>query len=155
MDARELFDRFHGELIGRRISFVRLACNSLLLYVECRPGDARGFTFWFEPTWHVIAPEGVVAGSRQAQGERDDGPTEADLDRVSGPICDRLIGRAVTAVHVDPRSYDLSVIVAGDCHVKTFASDPEDDHSWHIRENSTGLSLYASPSGMRAHAGEP
>ena len=154
MDAQELFDRFHGELIGRRISFVRLACNSLLLYVECRPGDAHGLTFWFEPTWHVTAPEGVVAGSRQAQGEGDDGPTDAELGRVYAPICDKLIDRAITAIQVDPRSCDLSVIVAGDRHVRTFASDPEDDHSWHIRENSTGLSLYASPAGMRAHVGK-
>jgi hypothetical protein len=51
MDAVEQFESFRRELIGRSITFVRLACNSLLLYVECEPGDGRGLTLWLEPTW--------------------------------------------------------------------------------------------------------
>jgi hypothetical protein len=154
VDADDLFKRFRRELIGRNITFVRLACNSLLLYVESRPGDGQGLTFWLEPTWHISAPEGVIAGSRQAQGEGDDGPTEAELDRVSRPICEKLIDRTITEIQIDQRSRDLTVTVADAYHVRTFASHPEDDHLWHIRENSTGLTLYASTVGWRVRVGK-
>ncbi len=153
MDADELFERFHSELIGRNISCVRLACNSLLLYVDCQPGDGQGLTLWLEPTWHVSAPEGVIAGSRQAQGEGDAGPTETELDRVSSPICEKLIDRTITEIQIDKRSRDLTVTVAGVFYVRTFASDSQDDHLWHIRENSTGLALYASTVGWRVCVG--
>jgi hypothetical protein len=51
--AIQQFENFRHELIGSRITFVRLACNSLLLYVECEPGDGCGLTFWLEPPWRV------------------------------------------------------------------------------------------------------
>jgi len=149
MNADDLFQRFHGELIGRPITYVRLACNSLLLYVDCEPGDGQGLTLWFEPPWHVSTPAGVIAGSRQAQVQGDDGPTEAELDRVSGPIADALLGQLITSVEVDPRSRDLLVAVANTFYVRTFVSDPEDDHLWHIRENATGLKLVASHADWR------
>ena len=154
MDAEELFKRFHRELIGRNISFVRLASNSLLLYVECKPGDGQGLTLWFEPTWHISAPEGVIAGSRQAQGEGDQGATKAELDRVSKPIREKLIDRTITDIQLDQRSRDLTVTVAGAYDIRTFAADPEDDHLWHIRENSTELTLYASAVGLRVRIGK-
>ncbi len=148
MDAVQQFENFHHELIGGRITFVRLACDSLLLYVECKPGDGRGLTLWLEPPWHVSTPQRVVAGSRQAQGEGDDGPTEEELDRVSEPICLAILDRPIAEIHVDERSRALAVTVEGGNCVRTFVSDPDDDHTWHISENATGLKVYASPSGL-------
>jgi hypothetical protein len=154
MDAVEQFESFRRELIGRSITFARLACNSLLLYVECEPGDGRGLTLWLEPTWHVSTPEGVAAGSRQAQGQGDDGPTKEELEKVSEPICAALLNRPITLIQVDERSRDLAVTVEGGNCVRTFVSDPCDDHIWHIRDNSKGLKVYASPSGMEIRTGE-
>jgi hypothetical protein len=155
VNADQQLERLRAELIGRTITFVRLACNSLLLYVECEPGDGRGLTLWLEPTWHVSTPAGVVAGSRQAQGAGDDGPTEGELNAVSGPICEALLGRQITSIRVDDRSRDLAITVVGENYARTFASDPDDDHSWHIRENETGLKVYASPSALEIHMGKP
>jgi hypothetical protein len=155
VNADEQLERFRGELIGRSISFVRLACNTLLLYVECEPGDGRGLTLWLEPTWHVSTPTGVVAGSRQAQGEGDDGPTQEEMGAVSGVICEALLNRQITSIRIDDRSRDLAITVVGEIYVRTFASDPDDDHSWHIRENATGLKVYASPSALEIHTGKP
>src|SRR4051812_36541933 len=126
MDAVQQFEEFRHELIGSRITFVRLAGNSLLLYVECEPGDRRGLTLWLEPTWHVPTPEKVVAGSRQAQGECHDWPTEEELNRVSEPIRLAIFDRPIAEPHVDERSHALAVTVEGGNCVRTFVSDPDD-----------------------------
>jgi hypothetical protein len=122
VDAVQQFENFRNELIGRRITFVRLACNSLLLYVECEPGDGRGHTLWLEPTWHVSTPEGVVAGSRQAQGEGDDGATDEELDRVREPICSAILDRPIAEIHVDERSRALAVTVEGGNCIRTVSA---------------------------------
>jgi hypothetical protein len=147
----EHFQHLRLEIIGRRITFVRLVCNMLLLYLDCEPGDGQGWTFWFNPPWHLSSPEGLITGSGQAEGARDDGPTEEELARVSGPICKKLLGRPITDIQVDRRTRDLTLTVAGIDDVRTFASDPEVDHLWHLRENTTGLTLYAANSGLSIH----
>lgn len=153
MDAVQQFEVLRRDLIGRTITFVRLACNSLLLYVECEPGDKRGLTFWLEPTWHVVTPAGVVAGSRQAQGTGEDGPTKEELDAINKRICDALLDRPIREIRVDTRSQDLEVTVEGENSFRTFVSDPDDDYTWHIRENLTSLQVCASPSGLVCREG--
>lgn len=82
MDAEVLFTELRHLLIGRPIQFWRLAANSLLLYSDCEPGQARGYVIWGEPTWHFSAPEGVLVGSRQVHGEGDDGAFLEELRRI-------------------------------------------------------------------------
>ncbi|WP_435021544.1 hypothetical protein TA3x_002431 [Tundrisphaera sp. TA3] len=147
MDGDELFRRMRDEVIGRPISFVRLVCDILLLYVDCDPGDGRGLTFWLNPPWEVSSPEGVVADSSQARSEDEEGPTEEQLGRVSTPIRGELLGRPITELQVDRRTRSMTMNVAGGHVVRVLASDPEDDHLWHLRENATGLTLYASTRG--------
>jgi hypothetical protein len=154
VNGDELFQRLRGELIGRRISFVRLACDMLLLYVDCEPGDGQGLTFWLNPPWEVSSPEGVVADSRQAQGEDDGGLTEAEFNHVSRPISEKLIDRPITEVGVDRRTRELTVTVAGEHDIKALASALGDDHLWHLRENATRLTLYASTAGWKVRVGK-
>ena len=68
-NAERLFQEHRERLIGRPVTFTRLAANSLLVYIDGEPGSGTGLTFWFEPTWHLLGPAGVLLGSRQAQTE--------------------------------------------------------------------------------------
>jgi hypothetical protein len=154
MNADDLLERFRHEIIGRNISFVRLALNSLLLYVECEPDDEHGYILWLEPTWHVSTPKGIVAGSRQAQGAGDNGPTAEELGKVGGAIREVLLNQQITVFQVDERSRDLALTVANENYARTFVADPNDDHIWHIKENSTGLKIYASSSGLEIYGAE-
>ena len=67
MEAETYFNHLRANLVNHKVSYTRLAANSLLIYVECEPGDKKGVTIWFEPTWHFCGVEGVLIGSRQAQ----------------------------------------------------------------------------------------
>lgn len=150
MDARRLLWDFQQALLGRPVTFTRLAANSLILYVDCQPDDKRGFAIWLEPPWHVSSPDRVLAGSRQAQGKGEQGATKEELDEVAAPL-KALNGLPVTAIEVDPRTNDLTLTVGGEFLVKTFVSDPTDDHSWHIRDKEKLLSVYSSPGGLEIH----
>ena len=154
MDPIRLFKRFRRRLIGGEVTFIRLACNSLLIYIDCKPGDGRGLTLWLEPPWHATTPEKVVAGSRQAQGEGEEGATMEQLDRVWDSLAPALLNRPIESIRINVRSQDLIVTVEGGHRVRTFVSNPEDDHTWHIRDNTTGLSVYGSPAGLEVHRGE-
>jgi hypothetical protein len=146
MEAKEYLEHLRGSLEGHVVEYTRLAANSLLIYVECEPGDKKGITIWFEPTWHLCGAEGVLLGSRQAQ--MDDAPEDEEaFHRVVEPL--RVLeGKKLESVVVEPRTFDLHLFIEGDYWVKTFVADPTDEESWHIRENATGQRLKGSPKGI-------
>jgi hypothetical protein len=92
-------DRFlieiRGDIVGRAITYRRLAANSLLLYVDSDPDDPTGYIIWFEPTWHVSSPKGVLIGSCQAQVE-----TKEELSEAGKPL-DQLVGHRIEWIVVD------------------------------------------------------
>ncbi len=134
---------FRHRLIGRPVKFVRLAANSLLVYVDSEPGSATGLTFWFEPTWHLVGPTGVLLGSRQAQVEDPDARSKlSDLTA-------NLFEKKVEELSVVPLTHDLHVFFEGSYSIKTFVSDPVDNESWHIRDNKTKHRLVGCAAGLR------
>jgi hypothetical protein len=146
MEPQSYVEHLRNGLEGHRISFMRLAANSLLIYVECEPGDKQGVTIWFEPTWHFAGPGGVLVGSRQAQMDDNPGDEEA-FDRVAEPL--RVLeGKLIQSVVIEPITYDLHVRIDVGYWIKTFVSDPNDDESWHIRENASGRILKGFPKGL-------
>jgi hypothetical protein len=134
---------FRQRLIGHAVTFVRLAANSLLVYIDSEPGSGTGLTFWLEPTWHLLGPEGVAVGSRQAQVE--DVVEHSKLSDLTAV----LSGKRVEDVSVLPLTHDLRVSFEGPYVVETFVSDPTDDESWHIRDNKTKDRLVGCSAGIR------
>jgi hypothetical protein len=146
----QFFADLRGQLLGRKVSYRRLAADSLLLYIDCEPGDGRGFTLWFEPIWHFRGPEGVLVGSSQVAEASE---AEGAMAAVAEPM-DLLSGRAIADVLVEAGTFDLSVEFEGGYRVKTFVSDPTARESWHIRENATGARLDGSPRGLAVVPGD-
>ncbi len=144
MDPRLLFETLKVQLAGRRVTYRRLACDSLLLYLECEPGDGTGVTLWFEPIWHLCGQGGVLVGSMQIAHESD---SEEKMDAVSEPM-HVLEGQRVESLSYDSRTFDLTVTFEGDCSIKTFVSDATSEESWHIRDNTTCVRLKGSPKGL-------
>ena len=133
-------------MIGRRVTFVRLACNSLLVYLECEPGDDRGHVVWLEPTWSLSSPDALVVGSRQAQV--DEGPNGAeDLARVGDLIRGRLLGRRLESVRLEAPTFDIDLTFEGGYRLRTFAADAGDEDNWHVTVLK-GDSVYGAPSGL-------
>jgi hypothetical protein len=147
MDAAALFADLRRLLIGRPVQFFRLAANTLLLYIDCEPGQDKGYVIWVEPTWHFSGPEGVLVGSRQAQGEGDSGASAEELRRIGAPL-NRLLRLPVTRLDRDERTGDLTVEVGGELLIRTFVSDPSDDDLWSIRDRDRGIEVRGTTKGL-------
>ncbi|HEX6899725.1 MAG TPA: hypothetical protein VF789_08430 [Thermoanaerobaculia bacterium] len=143
MDLDSFFDDLRRRVLGRPVTFRRLAANTLLIYIDNEPGDGTGVTFWINPVWHVREPGQVLAGSRQAQVD-----DEEEFYRL-GERLDVLLGLTVQDVTIEPGTFDLTLALSGGYLVKTFVAQAARDESWHIRDNTTGSRLSGSPQGLR------
>ena len=144
-ESGRLFEEIRGRILGSTVSHRRLACDSLLLYLDCEPGDGGGITIWFEPIWHLRGPYGVLLGSMQVAAAC--GAEDAMAAVADGPLAP-LLGRSIEGVAIDPLTFDLSISVDGGYNICTFVADAAVDESWHIRENATGIRLRGSPGGL-------
>lgn len=148
MEPEGYFALLRDRLIGRRVTDRQLAGNSLSLWIDKVPGDGPiGWTIWLEPTWHVVGPARVLAGSMQAQDEDDDGGWKAVATAL-----DELVGLTIEEVAVEPVTGDLTVLLSGGVRVRTFASDPREADHWRIKDYATAESLHGSPNGMNHEA---
>jgi hypothetical protein len=140
MEADKLFFEMRESLNGHTVRYTRLAADSLILYVECEPGDKQGWTLWLDPPWHISAPHRLLLGSRQTQGETDETwPTKEELNRISGKFHD-LRGHPIYSLEVDPRSRDLIITLSQEHQVRTLATAPNRD-LWHVRDNGRDLNV--------------
>ena len=103
--------------------------------------------FWFEPTWNLQAPDGVLTGSRQAQHDESAADPDAGF-KAAAKALDILIGRRVDYVECDLVTGDLRMGLEGKLKIQTFVSDPTSEELWHIRDHSVGIFLRGSPRGM-------
>ena len=149
MDAGALFADLRRLLIGRPIQFFRLAANTLLLYIDCEPGQDGGYVIWVEPTWHFSDTKGVLVGSRQAQGEGEAGASTEELRQIGEPL-NRLLRLPVTRLDRDERTGDLTVEVGGRLLIRTFVSDPSDDDLWSIRDRNRGVEVRGTTRSLEA-----
>jgi hypothetical protein len=132
-------------LVGRRVTDRQLAGNSFSIWFDTEEGSDTGWSVWLEPTWHLVGPDGVIAGSRQAQDEEEETGWKAVTDAI-----DILIGHVLEAIDIDPRTGDLVLTFSGGLVARTFVSDPREDYIWRVREFSSdryvvGAARQASP----------
>jgi hypothetical protein len=145
-EPRRLFEELKGRILGSKVSYRRLACDFLLLYLDCVPGDESGITLWFDPIWHLRGHDRVLLGSMQVAAACDS--EEAMAAVAHGPLLAPLLGRSIEGVAIASLTCDLSVFLEGGYSVCTFVADTSVDESWHIRENATGTRLKGSPGGL-------
>jgi hypothetical protein len=151
MEIEAFITYLRHSLPGQSIRHFRYAANSLMVYLGCTPEDLGckvddpGFIVWLEPTWHVCSFEDVIVGSREAQTDPEEG--EPNWDKLI-ELLNPLLGKRIEAVITDFRTNDLGLIIESGYLIRTFVSDAQDDHIWHIDDKSRRLALYADPHGL-------
>ena len=128
------------QIVGQQVTDRQLAANSLSIWIATAAGEAVGYTIWLEPSWHVLGPAGIIAGSRQAQDEEEPSGWAAVSDAI-----DQLVGRRVEALEVDARTGDLTVRLSGGYLARTFVSDPRDSRHWWITDRAGTRRVVGSP----------
>lgn len=86
-------DEFIQRVTGQAVTFRRLAGNTLILYLNCNPGDNHGYSVWIEPTWHFSNTTEVLVGSRQAQVD-----DKQELDEI-GQLMDGLDKAEIKSIY--------------------------------------------------------
>ncbi|NHN34654.1 hypothetical protein [Paenibacillus agricola] len=124
----------------KQVSFVRLAGNSLIIYLECLPGETDiGASIWLEPTWHFRSLNKVITGSRQAQ--TDDKEEHEVLSQKLG----NMVMKRVKCINIENGSNDLTLELDDGFSVKTFVSDPTDEESWHVLDHEQKVKIIGNP----------
>jgi len=147
MTAEALLADFRARLLGGTVRRRGLAGNSLLVYVDCTPGDGTGLTLWFEPTWNLRDASRVLTGSRQADHDPDANNPDAGF-HIAADAIDVLVGRTVLALDVHTITGDLTVTFDEGLTLTTFVSDPSTEELWHIRDNETRQRLECTGHGL-------
>jgi len=135
-DRQEIISPLVGTVVAGR----HLAASSVSIDLHSPSNPSQRWTVWFEPTWHLVGPEGLLTGSRQAQDDESSSGFEA-----ASKALDIIVGLEVVAIENDPRTGDLIVELSGGYSLRTFAVDPRDDMLWSIRVWSTGQELVGRP----------
>jgi hypothetical protein len=140
MNPEEAFEQICAHARNQLVTDRQLAANSLSVWIATRKEEATGYTIWFEPSWHVVGPKGVVAGSRQAQDDEEPTGWQAVSDAI-----DTLVGRTVEDLHRDLVTGDLELVLSDGLRVRSFVTDPRDGFLWRVRDLATGLRINGSP----------
>ena len=127
-----------NEIIGLKVKKTRLAANSLIIYIECEPGDKKGYSIWLEPTWH-LTEEKVLLGSRQLQTDND------ELFHKFAKILNKIHNLKIINISIIENSNDINILLEKNYSIKTFVADPTDPEIWHITDIKNKLKVYVSP----------
>lgn len=147
MSPETFFAYLQSQIVGRKVTYRRLAGNSLLIYIDCEPGDKSGFIIWLEPTWNFVGPESVLTGSRQAQHNSDEEDPDAGF-RHAGEMMNSALHRTVEGITIEPITRSLILSLSEGYTIRTFVSDPTSIEDWYIQEKATEHALEATSKGI-------
>lgn len=148
MDPQTTFGTFRERMLGRAIAFKRLFLYTLQMYLEPEPGSELGLEIWCEPSWQLVGPDGVIAGSGTIDFDTEAEDPDA-IQRMVSKATDVLQGCRVEDIAVDARTFELEVELSGGFAVRTFVSDPTEPRQWVLHDPAAKMMLHGTPTGLR------
>lgn len=149
------FEELNAELqrlVGEKVSFVRVAANSIIIYFFGEPGDDSVISVFIDPTWRFQSRGKVITGSYDLQiGESDFESKEEyqrEFERLAS-LPSSLEGSKLERVEIDFESSDISMKFSDDQGVRNFANSAFDDKDWTYRNAAQGITAYVSPLGIK------
>ena len=147
----QVWETLRARVEGSAISDRQLAGNSISLWVDMTPGEQQaGRTIWLDPSWSIVGPSGVLAGSMQAQDEDDDSGWIA----VSNTL-DTLVGKTIKRAEIEPITGDLILRLDGGVIIRTHATDPRETRHWRIKDYEKHVWVSGSSHGLSAGVIDP
>ena len=138
-------------LVGERVSFVRIVCNSIIIYFRGEPGDSVVSVF-IDPSWRIQRHGKVIVGSYDLQIDEADFESkeeyQQEYERIAA-LSDGLQGSTLEAVGIDSEASDLEMKFSDDQVVRNFANSAFDDKAWTYRNVAKGIAVVVSVFGIR------
>lgn len=119
-------------LIGREVSFRRIAGNTIILYFGGEPGDDAVTTLRIDPSWRYFNLGKWLLGSGDLPWEKDENESEDEFSTRFNEICDvcaPLVHSIVESVSLAPNSSDIEINFSGNQRLVSFAGYT-DEEGW-------------------------
>ncbi len=140
------------KLVGEKVSFVRVAANSIIIYFFGAPGDDSVISVFIDPTWRFQRQGKVVIGSYDLQIDESDFTSKEEYQREFhrlSSLPSSLEGSKLESVEIDFESSDISMKFSGGQVLRNFANSAFDDKDWTYHNAPKGIRAYVSPLGIR------
>lgn len=141
------FEELNAELqklVGERVSFVRIVCNSIIIYFHGEPGDSAVVSVFIDPTWRLQHHGKVIVGSYDLQIDEADFESkeeyQEEYERIVA-LTDGVEGSTLEGVGIDSESSDLLMKFSDHQVVRNFANSGFDDKAWTYRNVAQRLSV--------------
>jgi hypothetical protein len=138
-------------IVGERVSFVRIVCNSIIIYFRGEPGDSVVSVF-IDPSWRIQRHGKVIVGSYDLQIDEADFESkegyQQEYERIAA-LSDGLQGSTLEAVGIDSEASDLEMKFSDHQVVRNFANSAFDDKAWTYRNVAKGIAVVVSVFGVR------
>lgn len=149
------FEELNAELqklVGEKVSFVRVAANSIIIYFFGEPGDCNVVSVFIDPTWRFQRHGKVIVGSYDLQVDESDFESkeeyQKEFERLAS-LPSSLEGAKLESVEIDFESSDISMKFSDGQAMRNFANSAFDDKDWTYRNVAQGITAYVSPSGIK------
>jgi len=140
------------KLVGERVSFVRIVCNSIIIYFRGEPADGGVVSVFIDPSWRFQHHGKVIIGSYDLQIEEADFASkqeyQKEYERIAA-LTDGLQGSNLEAVRIDSETSDVEMKFSDDRVVRNFANSALDDKAWTYRNVAKGIAVVVSVFGVR------
>lgn len=113
------------ELVSERVSFIRIVCNSIIIYFHGEPGDSTVVSVFIDPSWRLQHHGKVIVGSYDLQIEEADFESkeeyEDEYERIAA-LTYGLKGSILEAIWIDSESSDVLMKFSDHQVVRNFAN---------------------------------
>ncbi|HQY23291.1 MAG TPA: hypothetical protein PLL45_00325 [Thermoflexales bacterium] len=152
MNIEELYDALK-RLIGKSLTFKRIAANSIILYFDGEPGDDTVRSIWLEPPWRYEVSGRVVIGSSDLWLHESDFSSKEEMDAEWTRRCrltDTVNDSPLEVVLIDSVSNDVMLRFAGGKVMRNFSNSGLHDIAWTFRDRTQKLLVEVSSKQVEA-----
>ena len=146
MNITEVFDALN-RLIGKSLTFKRVAANSIILYFDGEPGDDAVRSIWLEPPWRYEIDDRVIIGSSYLWLHESDFQSKEEMDSEWNRRCrmtDSVNDNPLETVSIDLVSNDMMLRFVGGKVMRNFSNSGLHDIAWTYRDRTQKLVVEVS-----------
>lgn len=141
-------------LIGKAVSFKRIAGNSIILYFGGDPGDANIQTLWIDPYWAYECGKKLIVSSEDFPWEKEAHQTDEEFKAMFERVCaksDGLIKSEIVNIEIQHPSNNISLIFDNDQVIRNSINlDEIDAPGWIYSDRLKDLQISAYFSRLEA-----
>jgi len=132
-------------LIGKTVTFKRIAGNTIILYFDGRPGELNVKSLWIDPPWHCEINKMCIVDSEEFPFEQEVWESEKDYERKFNEICNKtndLLGAKIDNIKIEDGSNSISLYFNNE-QVLVNTIDTMDVEGWIYRDNVNNRQIVA------------